>query len=206
VYNGSKPRGRNKLGYGPTRIMLNQTRKRLKKLVALLIGSLAIGIPLTASTIEVTLPPLSIPFTFPFSPQTMGTFSFVIPSNEIVTGAFISGAFGNSQGISFVGADVFADGVDIARCPPPAAGVISLCLTEVRTPWTFAFPESEFSLLLDGSLVLTAMTEVSGPLRLDTSTLTITTSVVPEPSLVFLLTSGVAFLTLMRRRGKSRIR
>jgi hypothetical protein len=142
----------------------------------------------------------------PSNPISIGTFDFAIPAGDYVTGATISGTFGDQNipvtaltdlavlngTISVGGCDSFSD-----AC---AAGTIDGSLV----PWSHTFDSTELlSLAPDfaaGSLDFTAVQNSFGAVIVGAPVLDLQVAV-PEPSGIFVLASGLlAALVGLRRR------
>jgi hypothetical protein len=113
---------------------------------------------------------------FPNSPNLVGTFSYTLPSDETIVSAVIEGTFGNSVFPSSAGVDVYFDNLLVAQCLEfePCWGGFE------PVQWRFTFDESHFSLLEDGTALLTTVQTSEFVARLGTTTLTIETQ--PEPA------------------------
>lgn len=114
---------------------------------------------------------------FPNSPNLVGTFSYILPSDETIVSAMIEGTFGNSVLPSSAGADVYFDNLLVAQCVE-----FELCWNASEAvQWRFTFDESDFSLLEDGTALLTVVQTSEFVARLGTTTLTIETASEPSP-------------------------
>lgn len=132
---------------------------------------------------------------------TIGTFSFMslIPTGYRITGATISGTFGDGNGNPTTAlADLFVDGsVQVGACDsfsdPCFAGTIDGSLV----PWSQNLTAGELS---SGSLTLTAVQNSFGALIVGTPTLDIQIAPTPEPATIFPLAGGLLALAVLRRR------
>ncbi len=170
--------------------------------------------------IIVTLGPFDQPADFsgnyPLSPVTLGTFAFTIPNSQIVTGATISGTFGNNDipGTTNVTADsdyfVKGTAIEVAACDSPNVATSGLSLscdagstTGDPTPWTYTFTPSDLTALASslsaGSLDFNVVQNYYGAVETGTITLDITTT--PEPATVSIVALGLAGIALLRRRS-----
>lgn len=98
---------------------------------------------------------------YPSSLIEIGTFSFDIPAGEVVTGATISGTFGNDdvpgQTEITADADLYVDGsvIDVASCESPnvAGNGTSLACdggnnpNDTPTAWSYTFSASDLTTL-----------------------------------------------------------
>lgn len=144
--------------------------------------------------------------TFPPNPITIGTFDFTIPTGYVVTGATISGTFGDQNIPVTALTDLFVDGgtIQVASCAstsdPCAAGTIDGSLV----PWSHTFDVAELSSLASdfagGSLDFTAVQNSFGEVIIGTPSLDIQVAQTPEPSSVFTLAGGLLAFAAWRRR------
>jgi hypothetical protein len=137
--------------------------------------------------------------TFPSNPITIGTFTFSIPKGDVITGATISGTFGDQNIPVTALTDLFVDGtIKVGGCDsnsdPCAAGTIDGSLV----PWSHPFTATELGALTGGSLAFTAVQNSFGAVIVGTPTLDI--QVVPEPSSIFTLAGGLLAFAAWRRR------
>ena len=147
--------------------------------------------------------------TFPPSSIPIGTFDFTIPTAERVTGATISGTFGDENiGVTAL-TDLFVLGgtIEVGECdlnsgnyPPCAAGTDDGSLV----PWSYTFSSTDLNNLAAdfsaGSIDFTAVQNSPfGAVVLGDPTLDIQVS--PEPASVLTLAGGLlAFVALRRRK------
>jgi hypothetical protein len=142
--------------------------------------------------------------TFPPDPITIGTFTFIIPTNDVVTGATISGTFGDQNIPVTAVTDLFVDGIDVAGCDstsaPCAAGTVDGSLV----PWSYTFTATDLQNLsadfAGGSLDFTAVQDSFGAVVVGTPSLDIQVAQTPEPSSVFTLVGGLLAFAAWRRR------
>jgi hypothetical protein len=148
--------------------------------------------------------------TFPSNPLSIGTFNFTVPVGDYVTGATISGTFGDvNVGVTAL-TDLFVDGgnIEVAECdatdggtviPPCGAGTDDGSLV----PWSYTFTAADLTNLGDfgsGSLDFTAVQNGFGAVIVGTPSLELDVAPVPEPGTLFTLAGGLLALAALRRR------
>ena len=132
--------------------------------------------------------------------ETIGTFTFVIPVNEVTISAELHGQFGNSQSSSTSVHDVFADGILVASCPDRAAP----CWIGGPNPWSHTFTGAELAIFADGMVVMTSKQNDCCVVREGPMTLRgVTALAVPEPSTYALMVAGIAAVGVIGRRRKA---
>ena len=134
----------------------------------------------------------------------IGAFNFKIPTGNFVTGATISGTFGDVNYSGSALADLFVDNgkIDVAGCDstldPCFTGTVSGSLVS----WSHTFTGAELGELAPdfkgGSLDFTAIQNSFGATVVGTPTLDI--QVAPEPSSILTLAGGLLALAARRRR------
>jgi hypothetical protein len=167
-----------------------------------LVGLTLNPIQVEAATISQTLPEFNFDGSSPFpnSPQTIGSYSFSIPTGEEIVSAVIRGTFGNRTVTNTAPVQVFLDGLNVATClaSEPCYS------TQVPLLWSFTFAPSQFSLLADGSGLLTSIQNDEFFTRLGATTLTIETATVstavPTPALLPGLV-GIGVAALRKRKA-----
>lgn len=130
--------------------------------------------------------------------ETIGTFSFSVPAGQLVTGATISGFFGNTWASSTAAQEIYADGILVATCVYDAD-----CWNNVDNPlpWSHTFTGSELGIFGDGSVKLEDLQTDCCVIRLGETTLVVTTAAaVPEPETYALMLGGLAVLAWAARR------
>lgn len=132
--------------------------------------------------------------------ETVGTFTFSVPTGQTVIGATISGFFGNSVAASTAAADIYADGIKVATCVYQAA-----CWKNQTAPlaWSYTFAATDLGIFADGNVVLTALQSKGVAIRLGETTLSLVTQAlpaVPEPSTYALMLGGLAAMAWVSRR------
>ena len=135
--------------------------------------------------------------TFPPNPILIGTFTFSIPTVDVITGATISGTFGDQNIPVTALTDLFVSGGTLAvgNCDSPT----DLCATGGSPiTWSHTFTPSELADLAGGSLNFTAVQNSFGAVVVGTPTLDI--QVTPEPASIFTLAGGLLALAAWRRR------
>lgn len=147
---------------------------------------------------------------YPLAPVTIGDFLFSIPANQVVTGATISGTFGNNDVSSNTAlSDYFVNSgvIEVASCDDPTANCFS-GQTGVPTPWSYTFTANDLKNLSaafsSGSLDFSVVQNFAISVQTGVTTLTIDTaaSTAPEPSTFFVIGGGLVVLGCLRRRGK----
>jgi hypothetical protein len=150
--------------------------------------------------------------TFPPNPISIGAFTFTIPAGDYVTGATISGTFGdqNVPVTALTDLTVLHGTINVAGCDsvsdPCAAGAIDGSLV----PWSHTFDGAELQDLAPdfaaGSLDFTAVQNSFGAVIVGTPVLDIQVAPTPEPSYTFALAGGLlAVLGWSHRKGSSRL-
>lgn len=147
--------------------------------------------------------------TFPPNPLSIGVFNFAIPTGEYVTGATISGTFGdqNIPVTSLTSLYVLNGTINVGACEsyssPCAAGTINGSLVT----WSHTFNAIQLQNLAPdfaaGSLDFTAVQNSFGAVVVGTPTLDIHLSRLaqtPEPSYMVALAGGLLALVAIRRR------
>ena len=118
---------------------------------------------------------------------------------EVILSATVSGSFGNSQSTTSATTPVIVDGIQVAFCDDGSFGGPNTGCQGFS--WSFPFASANFSLLADGSALLTGdFITGLGAVRLGPTTLSITTGVIPEPSAAALLGLGLLGLRAFSRR------
>jgi hypothetical protein len=134
---------------------------------------------------------------YPLPPLTVGTYTYSIPAGEVITGADISGTFGNSTVPNSAGVDLNLDGLLVGQNVQGGPGYTN----QSPTPWSYTFTPADLALLLDGSAEFTATQTSEYVIRLGQTNLNIHTApATPEPASMALLAGGV--LPLLRRRRR----
>jgi len=144
----------------------------------------------------------------PIDPQVVGTFSFAIPTGQVIVSAIFSSTLGNGTDTSTAVMKVSLDGVLVGECPNRAA----FCwdnLSGPVTPFTHPFTATELAVLADGSAQLSILQTDLFTARLGVSSLTIETAdsdpnlaSTPEPASLALMAVGLtgAVSAAWRRR------
>ncbi len=120
----------------------------------------------------------------------VGTFDLSSLAGQTITGAKISGTFGNSSVPNSSGVDVTLDGILVAQNTPADPGYYN------TTAWSHTLTLAELSVLLDGSATLSAQQTSLTFVRLGQTTLTVEASPVPGPAAAL----PFALLALKRRK------
>jgi hypothetical protein len=139
---------------------------------------------------------------FPFSPISIGMFDFTIPTTDVVTGATISGTFGDVNYSTSAPADLFVLGgtIDVGTCD-----IISCGVAASPTPWSYTFSSTDLKHLAAdfsaGSIDFTADQNVPfGAVIVGTPILDIQVVPAPEPASMLTLASGLLAFVASRRR------
>lgn len=137
---------------------------------------------------------------------TIGAFDFTIPTGDVITGATISGTFGDVNIPVTALADLFVDNgnINVAGCDdfssPCAAGTVDGSLV----PWSHTFSPTELNMLAadfaGGTLDFTAVQNSFGAVVVGSPTLDIQVAQTPEPSSLFTLAVGLLAIAGWRRR------
>jgi len=148
--------------------------------------------------------------TFPPSSISIGTFDFTIPTSDVVTGATVSGTFGDVNIPTTALTDLFVLGgsIEVGSCdanpdgsyPPCAAGTADGSLVS----WSYTFSATNLkNLAADfsaGAIDFTAVQDSFGAVVVGTPSLDIQIAPVPEPASIFTLASGLLAFVASRRR------
>ena len=144
--------------------------------------------------------------TFPPNPISIGAFTFTIPAGDYVTGATISGTFGdqNIPVTALTDLAVLHGTINVGGCDstsdPCAAGTINGSLV----PWSHTFDAAELTSLASdfagGSIDFTAVQSSFGAVVVGTPSLDIQVEQTPEPSTIFTLAGGLLAFAAWRRR------
>jgi len=181
--------------------------------VALLAGACAAAATLVVSFPDFDGPESTGPFPQPSLPVGAPQ-SYSIPAGERVVSATISGSWGSAaKPFSTAGADVFVNGIRVARCVRDDPG----CYLDgpAQRPWSYTFTDPELLRLSGGSAAMTAVQTSDLFIRLGASTLILTTApqaAVPAiPAIPALSPAGLGALLAamaaaggfaLRRRGR----
>lgn len=136
---------------------------------------------------------------------TIGTFTFKIPTGDIVTGATISGTFGDVNFSSTALTDLFVNnGIQVAGCDDFGDPCFTGTIDGSLVAWSHTFTGTELGELASdfasGSLAFTAVQNSFGAVIVGTPTLDIQVAPTPEPALIFPLAGGLLAIAVMRRR------
>jgi hypothetical protein len=165
----------------------------------------SISTPAFAGILTSTLPDFDyIGATFPSAPQNVGTFSYSIPTGEIISAATISGTWGNSNVDTSAPNRLFVEGIEVAFCDSSGStGTGALpCDSNYSIDWSFDFAPVDFVRFDDGLAPMTAIQDAWYAIRLSNLQLSITTasSAVPEPSTLALMVIGLAGVGFAQKR------
>jgi hypothetical protein len=144
--------------------------------------------------------------TFPPNPILIGGFNFAIPGWEHVTGATISGTFGDQNIPVTALTDLFVlnGTIQVAGCDSTSAPCAAGTLDGSLAPWSHTFNGSELASLAPdfaaGSLDFTAVQNSFGAVIVGTPSLDIQVAPTPEPSYPFVLAGGLIAVLGWRRR------
>jgi hypothetical protein len=149
-----------------------------------------------------TIAPVSLddPGTYP-TQETIGTFTFSVPADALLTGVTISGLFGNNVFSPNTAPGVFTlGGVDVFTCNAgdPCWG------SSTETSWSYTFTAADLANLgsLDGGNVVFAVTQTgAGDIQTDFTTLTL--DYIPEPGSLAVFASALLGMGLVIRRVRA---
>jgi hypothetical protein len=133
---------------------------------------------------------------------TIGTFTFMIPAGDIVTGATISGTFGDQNIPVTALTDLYVDGgIQVAACDdftsPCASGTVDGSLVQ----WSHTFTTAELGALASGSLAFTAVQNSFGAVVVGSPTLDIQVAATPEPAFLLPIAGALLAMAALRRRA-----
>jgi hypothetical protein len=145
---------------------------------------------------------------FPAS-NSIGTFTFTLPANQIVIGGTISGTFGNNDvpGTTDTSApaDLFIDNgnIEVAACDDSLSYSAACDSGSAPTSWSYTFTNADLSSLssefASGSVDLTGVQNGLFAVNAGSLTLDVETEYTPEPNALWLLGTGIVFLVLVNR-------
>ncbi len=162
------------------------TTLRMTLLASLVFAVFTFAAPhANADTITATLGEFSASSTGPFpGPSlTVGTFTFTIPTGQVITSATLSGTFGNSAVGTTASVSLFLDGQSVGQCGNLNNNPLAPCNQPPGPdPFTFNIAPANFSVLADGSAVFTIQQLGVASIQLGQTTLTINTQSAPQPS------------------------
>jgi hypothetical protein len=144
--------------------------------------------------------------TFPPPSITIGTFDFTIPTGDVVTGATISGTFGDVNLLVTAVTDLFVDGgtINVGSCASTSDPCAAGTLDDSLVPWSHTFTPTELSELASdfaaGSIDFTAVQSSFGSVVVGDPSLDIQLAQTPEPSSIFTLAGGLLAFAAWRRR------
>ena len=137
--------------------------------------------------------------TFPPNPITIGTFTFSIPTGEVITGATISGTFGDPN-LGFTSlTDLFVDGgtIEVGNCDSTSD---PCAIGGSPVPWSHSFTTAELGDLAAGFFDFTAVQNSFGEVIVGSPSLDIQVAQTPEPSSIFTMAGGLLAFAAWRRR------
>lgn len=133
---------------------------------------------------------------------TIGTFDFSIPADYVVTGATISGTFGDVNSATTALADLYVDGgnIKVAGCDDYSAACFNGTVDGSLVAWSYTFTNAELSALTSGSLDFAAIQNSFSAVVIGSPTLDIQLTQTPEPSSAFALAGALLAFAAWRRR------
>jgi hypothetical protein len=148
------------------------------------------------------------PGDYPLGSVLIGDFTFTIPAGDTVVGGTISGTFGNSDVSSTTApSDYYIDNgnIEVASCDDGLTGSAACDTSSTPTAWSYTLTPTDISNLsaglASGSIDFTVIQNFAVAVETGTTTLDLVTT--PEPSMIFLLTGGLAGIALLRRFRKA---
>jgi hypothetical protein len=161
-----------------------------------------------AALVTATLPDFNGPeheIGFPVDLGVVGSFSFVLPADAVITSALFSGVYGTALPVyTTAGYDVEIEGETIVVCAPLDPGCVEFDGPVFR-PFSLALDASTFDGLLDGLADLRVIQTDAFNVRMGSPTLSIEYQRVPSPGTAWLagLALALAGWTLQRGRARS---
>ncbi len=179
----------------------------MKMRYLLSVAALFAAVPIQAAVVTASLADINLgpSATYPHDYGAVGTFSYVIPNNAVISSALLRGTYGTALfSTSTAGFDAAVDGALVTVCVPNDPGCWQT--GPAFRPFSIALPNSVFANLLDGSAFLDIIQTNPNTVRFGTPTLEITYGAAAVPELatwaMMIAGFGIAGIALRANRRK----